>query len=98
MLRISLSCNEWSGILTRMCDRFFGEQEVFELLGEYWVFAPNPLQQHGCMLLFLVSIMLKDCLELRVLAYISSLIVPINGFQFLHQGHYCLVHVARFIG
>jgi hypothetical protein len=62
-----------------MRDRFFGEQIVFELAGEPWVFAPNPLQHHGGMLLFLVSIVLKDGFEFRVLAGIRPLVVPING-------------------
>src|ERR1700690_1203065 len=81
-----------------MCNTFFGEQIVLEHLGKPWVFAPDPLQQHGGMLLFLVSIVLDDSLELRVFASIGTLVVPIRCLQFFHQGNKGSVHVARFRG
>src|ERR1035437_10460124 len=60
---------------------FFGEQVVFQFAGKFWVFTPNPLQQHGSVFFLLVSIVYKDRLEFHVLANISALVVPICGFQ-----------------
>lgn len=56
-----------------MRNRFFCEQAVLQFARKPCVFAPNPLQQHGSVLFLLVSIVRKDCLELHVLACISTL-------------------------
>ena len=74
------------------------EQAVLEFLGKLWIAASNPLQQHSRMLFFLVSIVFEDCLEFRVFAYISTLVVPINGFNLFHQRNNGSMHVARFRG
>jgi hypothetical protein len=62
-----------------MRNRFFGEQVVFQFARKPWVFAPNPLQQHGSVLFLLISIVRNDHLEFDVLACISTLVVVING-------------------
>lgn len=54
----SAAANVHASLLMR--DRFFGEQVVFDLLGERWIFAPNPLQHHGRVLLLLVPVVRKD--------------------------------------
>jgi hypothetical protein len=58
-----------------VCDWFLGEQVVFEFFRECWIFAPNPLQNHGGMFFFLVAIVHKDCLEFFILANIRTLVV-----------------------
>ena len=57
------------------------------------------------MLFFLVSIVLKDYLEFRVFACISTLVVPINGVQAasMHIGVYrrglvAAVYLDAFLG
>jgi len=52
-------------------NRFPGEQVVLELPGKTRVLAPYPLQHHGGMLFFLVTIVFEDGLEVRVLACIA---------------------------
>jgi hypothetical protein len=50
------------------------------------------------MLCFLVPVMFEDGLEFRVLACMRALVVPVDGFQFLHQRHHGSMHIARFSG
>src|SRR3989344_4320133 len=81
-----------------MGNGLLGEQVVLQLPGERRILAPDPLQHHRRMFLFLIAIVRKDCLEFFILARIGTLVVPINGFQLFHQRHDGSVHVARFIG
>jgi hypothetical protein len=48
------------------------------------------------MLLFLVAVVLEDGAQLRILAGIHALVVPVHRFEFFHQRNDRPVHVPCF--
>jgi hypothetical protein len=50
------------------------------------------------MLFLVVPVVYQDRLELLVFAYIGTLVVRVDGYQFFSQGDKRFVHVAHFLG
>src|SRR3990172_3252889 len=78
-------------------DRFLGKEIVTQFPVERRITAPDPLQHHGRVFLFLIAVMRKNGAQFGVLAGIDALVIPVNCFQLLHQGNNGAMHVTRFL-
>src|SRR5690606_20542340 len=67
-------------------DRALGEEILTEVAVEDRIVAPHPLEDHGRVLFLLVTVVREDLRELLVVRRVDALGVPIDGFEFLHQG------------
>ena len=76
---------------------FLREQVVLQLLRQHGVVAADPFEDHGRVLLLLVAVVREDRLQLRVLAGIGALVVPVDRLEFLHQRDDRAVHVAGLV-
>src|SRR5262249_1695563 len=75
--------------------RALGEEVLAEDRVEPRVLAPNPLQDHGRVLLLLVPVVGQDAPQLDVLGSVDPLLVPVDRLQLLHEAHEGPMHVAR---
>jgi hypothetical protein len=57
------------------------------------VTASQPFEQHHRVFLLFVAMMRKDGGELRVISAVRTLVVPVDGFELLLDGHDRAVHV-----
>jgi len=78
-------------------DGLFGKQKVAKLSVERRIAAPDPLQDHRCVLFLFVAIVREYRLELVVFTGIDALVVPVDGFKLFHQRRDRTVHVARLV-
>ena len=65
---------------------------------EVELLSANPFQHHRRVLFLFVAVVSQDGLELCVRARIDALVVPIHGFELLHQRRDRTVHVERGAG
>ena len=92
------SADRPGGLLGVMGDGLVGEEIILQFLVEHRVLAADPFQHHGRVFLLLIAIVRQDVAQIRVLAGIHPLVVPIHRLQFLHQGDDGAVHVLGLIG